>query len=123
MSGLDLLSMMPEVENQPKVVVMTSDQTPEMLLRALRERVYQYIAKPIEAKPHYWSWCARTRVGSRGASRQSKCFRRETALGGVTAASQQDRSVVKRVQSFLMRLESDLAFGRAKISDLRFANC
>jgi anti-sigma regulatory factor (Ser/Thr protein kinase) len=37
-------------DKKPKVIVMTSDDTPETLLSAIREEAYQYVAKPIEPK-------------------------------------------------------------------------
>src|SRR5277367_7106469 len=49
-SGLDLLARIQKLPHLPKIVVMTSDQTSETLLGALRGRVYQFIAKPIEAQ-------------------------------------------------------------------------
>src|SRR5258708_30270379 len=50
MNGLDLLNQLQKEPKLPKIVVMTSDQTPETLLGALRGRVYQFVAKPIEAE-------------------------------------------------------------------------
>ena len=49
MTGLELLGQLQKEKEIPKIVVMTSDQTPETLLGALRGKVYQFIAKPIEA--------------------------------------------------------------------------
>ena len=49
MSGLDLLAQLSGQSGLPKILVMTSDQTPETLLRVLRGQVYQFIAKPLEA--------------------------------------------------------------------------
>jgi CheY-like chemotaxis protein/anti-sigma regulatory factor (Ser/Thr protein kinase) len=49
MDGLELLRRLPtELPHPPKVVVMTADDTPETLLRALREQAYQYISKPFD---------------------------------------------------------------------------
>lgn len=45
MSGLEVLARMPRGDG-PRAVVMTADQTPETLLRAVREHAYQYIRKP-----------------------------------------------------------------------------
>src|SRR5262245_7268153 len=50
MSGLDLLARLRDEPHRPKVVVMTSDDTPETLLQAVREHAYQYIKKPVEPK-------------------------------------------------------------------------
>ena len=46
MSGLEVLSHLRSVENKPRIIIMTSDDTPETLLRAVREQAYDYIAKP-----------------------------------------------------------------------------
>ena len=50
MNGLELLAHMRNEPRRPKAVVMTSDNTPETLLRAVREQAYQYLNKPIEPK-------------------------------------------------------------------------
>jgi DNA-binding NtrC family response regulator len=48
MNGLDVLAALPKEGAPPRVVVMTSDDTPEMLLRAVREQAWRYVAKPVE---------------------------------------------------------------------------
>ena len=50
MNGLELLAHLRNEPKRPKVVVMTSDNTPETLLRAVREQAYRYLSKPIEPK-------------------------------------------------------------------------
>src|SRR6202042_1129939 len=50
MNGLEVLKNLRSVKSRPKVIVMTSDDTPETLLSAIREEAYQYVAKPIEPK-------------------------------------------------------------------------
>ena len=50
MNGLELLAQMRLETRHPKAVVMTSDQTPETLLRAVREQAYQYLSKPVDPK-------------------------------------------------------------------------
>jgi CheY-like chemotaxis protein/anti-sigma regulatory factor (Ser/Thr protein kinase) len=50
MNGLEVLAWLRNEPVRPKVVVMTSDDTPETLLQAVREQAYQYIAKPVEPK-------------------------------------------------------------------------
>lgn len=50
MNGLEVLAHLRERKNRPKVVVMTVDDTPETLLRAVREQAYRYIKKPFP--PH-----------------------------------------------------------------------
>jgi CheY-like chemotaxis protein/anti-sigma regulatory factor (Ser/Thr protein kinase) len=50
MNGLELLSHMRAEGLLTKAVVMTSDGTPETMLRAIREQAYQYLSKPVEPK-------------------------------------------------------------------------
>ena len=45
-NGLDVLASLGARRRRPKVVVMTADDTPETLLRAVREQAYAYISKP-----------------------------------------------------------------------------
>jgi CheY-like chemotaxis protein/anti-sigma regulatory factor (Ser/Thr protein kinase) len=47
MNGLELLAHLPE-GSRPKALVITGDESPETLLRSLREKVYLFIAKPID---------------------------------------------------------------------------
>jgi CheY-like chemotaxis protein/anti-sigma regulatory factor (Ser/Thr protein kinase) len=48
MNGLDVLAALRGKKARPKVIVITSDDTPSTLLAAIRESAFQYIAKPIE---------------------------------------------------------------------------
>src|SRR5713226_1475469 len=48
MNGLELLAHMRNEPRRPKAVVMTSDNTPQTLLEAVREQAYQYLSKPLE---------------------------------------------------------------------------
>ncbi len=50
MNGIEVLAALRKNPKRPKVIVMTSDDTPETLLSAIREQAYQYITKPIEPK-------------------------------------------------------------------------
>jgi two-component system response regulator AtoC len=49
MNGLDLLAEMHKLPHPPRTVVLTSDTTPDTLLRALREQAYQFLTKPVQA--------------------------------------------------------------------------
>jgi CheY-like chemotaxis protein/anti-sigma regulatory factor (Ser/Thr protein kinase) len=49
-SGLDILARLRTQEARPKVVVMTSDDTPQTVLRAVRDQAYQYVHKPFPPK-------------------------------------------------------------------------
>jgi two-component system, OmpR family, response regulator len=49
MNGLDLLAKLRAGPSRPRVVVMTSDDAPETLLKAVREQAFKYVHKPVEA--------------------------------------------------------------------------
>ena len=48
MTGLDLLAALRGVDHAPRVVVMTSDDAPETLLKAVREQAFNYVHKPVD---------------------------------------------------------------------------
>jgi CheY-like chemotaxis protein/anti-sigma regulatory factor (Ser/Thr protein kinase) len=47
MNGLELLERLRARKARPRVIVMTSDDAPETLLRAVRQQAFQYVHKPI----------------------------------------------------------------------------
>ena len=49
-SGLELLSHLKDQPSSPRVVVMTGDDTPETLLKAVQEQAFHYLHKPIDSK-------------------------------------------------------------------------
>lgn len=48
MTGLDVLAALRSRKARPRVVVMTSDDTPETLLQAVRDQAFEYVKKPVE---------------------------------------------------------------------------
>jgi CheY-like chemotaxis protein/anti-sigma regulatory factor (Ser/Thr protein kinase) len=50
MNGLDLLATLRTLNAPPRVVVMTSDDAPETLLKAVREQAFRYVHKPVESR-------------------------------------------------------------------------
>jgi len=48
MNGLELLARLKEEPKQPRTIVMTSDDTSEVMLRAIREQAYHYFRKPFD---------------------------------------------------------------------------
>jgi CheY-like chemotaxis protein len=48
MSGLDLLADLAQQHGSMRVIVMTQDNSPETMLSAIREKAFDYIAKPFE---------------------------------------------------------------------------
>ena len=47
MNGLELLERLRDLSTRPRVIVMTSDDTPETLLEAVRRQAFTYLKKPI----------------------------------------------------------------------------
>ena len=50
LNGLEVLGRVAALPSPPKVVMMTADDTPETILRAVREKAYAYITKPMAPK-------------------------------------------------------------------------
>jgi CheY-like chemotaxis protein/anti-sigma regulatory factor (Ser/Thr protein kinase) len=48
MNGLELLARLREDPKHPRTIVMTSDDTSEVMLRAVREQAYHYFRKPFD---------------------------------------------------------------------------
>ena len=48
MNGLEVMAALRKMKTRPRVIVMTSDETPSTLLAAIREQAYRFILKPIE---------------------------------------------------------------------------
>jgi CheY-like chemotaxis protein/anti-sigma regulatory factor (Ser/Thr protein kinase) len=49
MNGIDLLAKLRTRKTRPRVVVMTSDDAPETLLKVVREQAFKYVHKPVES--------------------------------------------------------------------------
>jgi len=49
MTGLDLLSRLRERASSPRAIVMTADDTPETLLKAVKGQALRYLRKPVSA--------------------------------------------------------------------------
>jgi CheY-like chemotaxis protein/anti-sigma regulatory factor (Ser/Thr protein kinase) len=49
MNGLDLLAELRAIDARPRVIVMTSDEAPETLLKVVREQAFRYVHKPVQA--------------------------------------------------------------------------
>jgi CheY-like chemotaxis protein len=48
MDGLAVLDRMKKLKTRPRVIVMTSDDAPQTVLKAIRRQAYQYVHKPVE---------------------------------------------------------------------------
>jgi DNA-binding response OmpR family regulator len=104
MGGLEMLARLREEPSQPKVVVMTADDTSETLLKAIREHAYKYVTKPVEPKDLI------ALVG--GVLASSATARPIEVISArpdwVELLVPCDRGTAERIQDFLARLDSDL---------------
>jgi len=103
MSGLDVLDRLRDEGVQPRAVVMTSDDTPETLLSALKGQAIHFMAKPIEP----------------GALIEAveQALSKDAALGIEVVSSRPDwvelivpctRDAAARIEGFLTHLDTDL---------------
>jgi CheY-like chemotaxis protein len=103
LTGLEVLARVREGESHPKIIMMTSDTTPETLLRAIREQAYEYLCKPFPPKE---------------AVEMAKRALKQNASPPIEVISAKPHWVellipctleaAERIQSFLMKLEADL---------------
>ena len=49
LNGLELLAKLRDTKARPRVIVMTSDETPQTVLETVREKAFKYVHKPVEA--------------------------------------------------------------------------
>ncbi|HXY01740.1 MAG TPA: response regulator [Candidatus Limnocylindrales bacterium] len=104
MTGLGLLGQLHGEKYIPKIVIMTSDQTSDTLLNALRGRVYQYLKKPLDATS-----LLATVENALSTSPEVPAIEVVSANSHwVELMVPCERSVVSRVQSFLMHMDVDL---------------
>jgi CheY-like chemotaxis protein len=103
LTGLEVLARVRAGESRPKIIIMTSDGTPETLLRAIREQAYEYLSKPFPPKEA-------VEVATR-ALKQNASPPIEVISGRphwVELLIPCTREAAERLQSFLMKLEADL---------------
>jgi CheY-like chemotaxis protein/anti-sigma regulatory factor (Ser/Thr protein kinase) len=104
MSGLELLDKIRAKKKPPRVVVMTSDETPQTMLAAIRGQAYEYLNKPFPP-------VAVLPVVERALAAP------ETSLPIEVVSARPDwvellvpcaLEVAERIQGFMMRLDTDL---------------
>jgi CheY-like chemotaxis protein len=103
LTGLEVLARVRAGESHPKIVIMTSDSTPETLLRAVREQAYEYLSKPFPPKKAVE---VAQRVLKHDASPPIVVISAKPHW--VELLIPCTREAAERVQSFLMKLETDL---------------
>lgn len=103
LGGLDVLAQIRAAESHPKIIVMISAGAPETLLRAIRQRAYEYLIKPFS--PHEALELAQRALGQNG----SPPIEVLSALPHwVELLIPCTRDAAESTQSFLAKLETDL---------------
>ena len=103
LNGLEVLARVRAGESHPKIVIMTSDSTPETLLRAIREQAYEYLSKPFPPKEVVE--VARRALKQNGSPPIEVISARPHWVELLIPCT---REAAERIQSFLMKLEADL---------------
>jgi CheY-like chemotaxis protein/anti-sigma regulatory factor (Ser/Thr protein kinase) len=103
LTGLEVLARVRAGESHPKIVIMTSDGTPETVLRAIREQAYEYLSKPFPPKEVVH---VAQRALKQDASPPIEVI--SARPHWVELLIPCTREAAERIQSFLMNLETDL---------------
>jgi CheY-like chemotaxis protein/anti-sigma regulatory factor (Ser/Thr protein kinase) len=104
MNGLELLTHMRSEAAQPKVIVMTAEDTPETILRAVREQAYQYVSKP--PQPDALVNLVRKALETPSGPRPIEVL--SARPDWVELLVPCELEAADRIQSFLAHLEADL---------------
>ena len=104
LTGLEVLARVRAGDSHPKIVIMTSDSTPETVLRAVREQAYEYLTKPFPPKDA-------VEVAQRALKQHAS-----PPIEIISAKPQWvellipcTREAAERIQSLLVKLETDLS--------------
>ncbi len=103
MNGLDVLAKMRAEHFGPPTVVMTSDDTPETVLAAVREHAHQYVSKPIA--PQQLLDLVRDALAAKPAPPVEVISARPDWVELLIPC---DQGAADRVQGFIARLDADL---------------
>ena len=103
LTGLEVLTRVRADQNCPKIVIMTSDGTPESVLGAVREQAYEYLSKPFPPRRAVEVAVRALRPDSSGPIEivSAKPHWVELLIPCT-------RDAADRVESFLIKLDADL---------------
>jgi CheY-like chemotaxis protein/anti-sigma regulatory factor (Ser/Thr protein kinase) len=105
MNGLELLARLRDRPDRPIAVVMTSDDTPETMLKAVREQAYHYVGKPVQPDDLI-------KILNKALSAKPASIPLEVVSARphwVELVVPCDRDAAERIQSFMARLKADLS--------------
>jgi two-component system, OmpR family, response regulator len=103
LTGLEVLARVRAGQSHPKVIIMTSDGTPENVIRAICEQAYEYVSKPFPPKE---AVDLAERALKQNASPPIEVISAKPHW--VELLIPCTREAAERIQSFLMKLDADL---------------
>jgi CheY-like chemotaxis protein/anti-sigma regulatory factor (Ser/Thr protein kinase) len=103
LTGLEVLARVRMGESHPKIIIMTSDGTPQSVLRAVQEQAYEYLSKPFLPKEAVE---AAHRALEQNAEAPIEVISAKPHW--VELLIPCTREAAERIQSFLLKLETDL---------------
>ena len=106
LTGLEVLACVRAGKSHFKVIIMTSDGTPENVLHAIREQAYEYVSKPFPPKEAVE---LAERALSQDASPPIEVISAKPHW--VELLIPCTREAAERIQSFLVKLDADLPDG------------
>ncbi len=106
LNGLELMGHLRQEAIRPKVVVLTSDDTPESVLRAVREQAYQYLTKPKPVDPKAVVDLIRDTLAAQPVSPPIEVL--SARPNWVELLVPCELAVAERIAGFMNHIESDL---------------
>jgi CheY-like chemotaxis protein len=103
LTGLEVLARVCEGDSHPIIVMMTSDSTPDTLLRAIREQAYEYLSKPFAPREAVE---IAERILTQDAAPPIEVI--SAMPHWVELLIPCTRDAAERIQSYLVKLEADL---------------
>ncbi|HKQ61763.1 MAG TPA: response regulator [Candidatus Polarisedimenticolaceae bacterium] len=105
LDGIAVLGRMRELPQTPPVIVMTTDDTPQTLLRAVREQAYQFINKPVDGAA-LLELVERVLAAPTAPARFKVISAREDWVELVAPCT---REAAARIESFITKLDAALS--------------
>ena len=103
LSGLEVLARIRTGPSRPKVIVTTSDDTSETLLRAVKEQAYDYLSKPFPLRQ-----AIEVAQSALSADQEPVIEVLSARPHWVELLIPCTREAAERIQTFMMKLDADL---------------
>ncbi len=118
MDGLTVLGRLRDEPSQPRVIVMTADDTSETMLRAIRAQAHRFVTKPVE--PKALVELVRSTLASKPVRPIEVVSARPDWVELVVPC---DREAAERIHEVMARLDTDLPRTSEPAWPRPFVNC